>query len=123
MTNGNINIKNDFDKKDRAGALAKTVLNKDEYNIVLSVDVNTKYLKCAMRFHNTTDEQVIVKIWISESAVPVLADVIQSEIKLGPRATYIEKDVTVGMNEKIIATANKENAIVCRIEGYDNRTF
>lgn len=123
MSGGNISIKNDFDKKDRAGLLGKKVLVKDEYNIVLSVDVNTKYLKCAMRFHNASDEQAILKIWISDNIIPALVDNIQSEIKLGPRSTYIEKDVTIGMGEKLIASTDKDNCVICRIEGYDNRTF
>lgn len=120
---GNIVVKSDFDKKDRAGLLAKKVLIKDEYNVVLPVDVNTKYLKCAFRFHNASNEQVILKIWISENTTPSLVDCIQSEIKLEARATYIENDVTIGSNEKIIAMVDKDNCVICRVEGYDNRTF
>lgn len=120
---GNIVVRNDFDKKDRAGLLAKSVLVKDVNNIVLPVDVNTKYLKCAIRFHNASDETVVVKFWLSDSLTPSFIDFIQSELRLGPRATYIEKDVTIGSDEKLIATCDKDDSIICRVEGYDNRTF
>lgn len=118
----NDNIFNHDDRKDRQGLLGKAVLIQNVITKICESSKFTNGLVTTINVVNTSTEIANITLWVSSSKEPELIDLIEYELSLDPKATFVRNTVILGKDEKLFALSNKNNVVI-RADGYDNRNF
>ncbi len=116
----NIKITNQNDRKDRQGLLAKGVLITNEIKEVYEVSEFSLSAEVFINITNDSTDSSDVVAWVTSDLVPSKQDLLESNIPLEGRLTYVRGPITMSTGEKLFLQANTAD-VVYRIYGYDNR--
>ena len=86
---------------------------------------NTIYFKSILLYEyinisNTSTVTGIVNFWISDKSEPSIEDVVEAEIVIDAKQTYVRGPMTLSKLERIFFRTTTEG-LVYRIYGYDER--
>ena len=116
----NIKITNQNDHKDRQGLLAKGVLVANQVTEVFEASKYTVSAELFINITNDSDDPSDIIAWVTTELAPSKQDLLEANIPLNGKLTYVRGPVTVSSGEKLFLAANTDD-IVYRIYGYDNR--
>ena len=116
----NIKVTNQNDHKDKQGLLAKGVLIANEITEVFEASKFTVTAEVFLNITNDSNDISEVIAWITSDLTPSKQDLLESNIPLHGKLTYVRGPVTLSSGEKLFLAANTHD-IVYRIYGYDNR--
>ena len=105
---------------DRYGRLAKGVLPANEDHMALLISKYSEYANVYINISNTSTVTGIVNFWISDKSEPSIEDVVEAEIVIDAKQTYVRGPMTLSKLERIFFRTTTEG-LVYRIYGYDER--
>ena len=115
-----IKVTNQFDQMDRYGRLSKGLLPANEYHLAYLVSKNTEYANIYLNITNTSSVTGVVNFYISDKSEPALEDIVEAEIVVDAKQTFVRGPMTLSKLERVFLRTETEG-LVYRIYGYDER--
>jgi hypothetical protein len=115
-----IKVTNQHDHKDRYGLLSKGVLPANENHLAYLVSRYTEYANMYLNITNTSSLTAVVNFWLSDKTEPALEDMVEAEIVINAKETFVRGPLTASMLERVFLRTETEG-LVYRIYGYDER--
>ncbi len=115
-----IKVTNQFDHMDRYGRLSKGILPANEDHVAYLVSKNTEYANIYLNITNTSSITGVVNFYISDKPEPGLEDIVETEIVIDAKQTFVRGPMTLSKLERVFLRTETEG-LVYRIYGYDER--
>lgn len=123
MRNGNCNmgavIKDNRKLLDNNGLLGKALLQANNIAAIYTVNEKARYANCNINVVNSTDAPISLTAWISRNKIPTDIDLIEIDMVIAPKATYLRTNIVLGHSETLFVKSNTTGVIV-RLEGFEN---
>lgn len=116
---GNIQILNTKEERDKSGLLGKKILLANSITEVFRVRSGALHCNSNLNITNDSNEQASLRIWVSLNKSPGLIDLVESNIDIASKSTFIRTNFIMCPDEAVFILSNKDNVIV-RIDGYVN---